>query len=103
MKYRSKVPLFGRSINMHQFLNCVPVNHVVDVIITTCKQLLENSETFSPPVTSLVQHIGHDVMTQYHVHNKMELDTRFMKDLSGSYSQYLDWFCQPEGDHLAHR
>lgn len=105
LKSKKMLPLWLKSqtINMHLFLSCVPVSTLVDIIMANAKEIIDKSETFSPPTSVLSYKLGTDVMTSYFLHCKTRLDPHYSAALDSSIVDYLDWFSQPAGKDMNHR
>lgn len=92
----------GSTINMCQFLNCVPLEQLVDIILARATSSI-NSENFSLPVSYIISLFGTDVMNAYHINLKTSETTASWSDYLASLDQYYDWYCDPQGDSPSHR
>lgn len=87
---------------MHQFLTCVPMEQLTDIILATARNNI-NSENFSLPVSSIIASLGNDVMTAYHINLKTNDGTNSFSDYLSSLSHYYDWYCSPQSGSPTHR
>ena len=90
-------------INMQEFLGAVPIPRMVDIILDQAREICINSETFSEPCTYLSAVMGQRVMEAYFMDNKKNKDDAYWDDVSTSVSDYLDWYCDPQGKARTHR
>jgi len=104
MSSRRKLPIYlrGTTINMQQFMTCVPLEQLTDIIIAAVKNNI-NSENFSLPVSHIIKTLGEEVMTTYHSNLKTNDTTTNFSDYTSSLSRYHDWYCKPQGGSATHR
>jgi hypothetical protein len=67
----------GETINMQEFLACVPIPKLVDIVIAQAKLICCNSETFSEPCNWIAAILGEQVMEAYFIQNKTQNDARY--------------------------
>jgi len=101
---RKKLPIYlrGSTINMHQFLTCVDIEKLTDILLARATDII-NSENFSRPVTQIISGLGNDVMTAYHLSVKTNDSTNSWSDYLSSLNRYYDWYCDPQFGSPNHR
>jgi len=101
---RNKLPSYlrGTTINMHQFLTCIPLNQLTDIILAMVRNVI-NSENFSLPVALMTHSLGNEVMLAYHKNLKTNDTSHSFRDYVSSLSQYYDWYCSPQSGSPNHR
>merc|ERR1719300_334433 len=87
---------------MHQFISCVPIDVLTQIIVSTAKANIY-SENFSFPVRSIINDLGNEVMAAYHTRLKTNEDNSYMEHYLESLSRYYDWYCSPQGGRSTHR
>ena len=90
-------------INMQEFLGAVPIPRMVDIVLDQAREICINSETFSEPCNYLAVVMGQRVMEAYFMDNKKNKDKAYWEDVTTSVSDYLDWYCHPNGKARTHR
>lgn len=101
---RQKLPIWlrGSTINMHQFLTCVPLEQLTDILLATAKDNI-HSDNFSLSVPRIISQLGHEVMTAYHTNLKTSDTTNNFSDYLSAVSKYHDWYCSPDPSTPSHR
>jgi len=101
---RKKLPLWlrGSTINMHQFLTCVSVEQLTDIIMSTAKENLI-SDNFSMSVPRIISKLGTDVMLAYHTNLKTSDASNNFSNYLSAVSKYHDWYCSPDPSTPSHR
>jgi len=104
MSSRKKLPIWlrGSTINMHQFLNCLSVEQLTDIIMATAKDYL-SSDNFSSPVGYIISKLGNDVMLAYHTNIKTSDASNNFSSYLSAVSKYHDWYCAPDPNTPSHR
>lgn len=92
-----------KAVDMQQFLTCVPLPKLVDIVITEIRSILGNSSNYTEPSSWVLMNFGNQVMEAYYTQLKTETDTRFWQDLDDSFSGYLDWYSNPKDGAATHR
>eukprot|EP00092_Neocalanus_flemingeri_P017911 GFUD01019377.1.p1 GENE.GFUD01019377.1~~GFUD01019377.1.p1 ORF type:complete len:1482 (+),score=337.24 GFUD01019377.1:704-5149(+) len=103
MSLGKKFPFWkrGSTINMHQFLSCVPLEQLTDIILATATANM--NENYSRSVTHIISDLGNDVMTAYHINLKCNDSSSSWSDYVGSLNHYYDWYCEPQNGSPNHR
>jgi len=104
MTARNKLPSYlrGTTINMHQFMTCIPIEQLTDIILVKMKEVI-NSESFSLPVSLMTFSLGNEVMLAYHKNLKTNDTSNSFSNYISSLSRYHDWYCNPQKGSPNHR
>ena len=95
--------LTNTTIDMFQFLQCVPKTTLAEIVLRQAKTIFQSSSSFSEPCRWVQLRLGEAVMEAHFLHHKTETDSEYWEEYRASWNGYLEWYCRPSQGEACHR
>uniref|UniRef100_A0A1B6DWP1 DNA-directed RNA polymerase n=1 Tax=Clastoptera arizonana TaxID=38151 RepID=A0A1B6DWP1_9HEMI len=82
-----------KNISIYPYLKVLDIQQYKEIVLQELRKLAEGSETFSPSTNQLYHELGHQVRSRYII--KYKKTNGIMGKTQQLYSEYLDWFLDP--------